>query len=53
MSAFYLKGVSPPHVTINQIFAGMMPYMLIILFCMALIYIWPGVVLWLPNYLYR
>ncbi|MBJ7407707.1 MAG: TRAP transporter large permease subunit, partial [Bradyrhizobium sp.] len=30
MSAFYLKGVSPPHVTLNQIFAGMMPYMLIV-----------------------
>ena len=28
MSAFYLKGVSPPHVTLSQIFAGMMPYML-------------------------
>src|SRR5262249_55045047 len=27
MSAFYLKGVSPPHVTLNQIFSGMMPYM--------------------------
>src|SRR5262249_26313770 len=25
MSAFYLKGVSPKHVTLNQIFAGMMP----------------------------
>ena len=30
MSAFYLKGVSPNHVTLNQIFAGMMPYMLIV-----------------------
>ena len=52
MSAFYLKGVSPPHVTINQIFAGMMPYMLIVILCMALMYIWPGLTLWLPNYLY-
>jgi TRAP-type mannitol/chloroaromatic compound transport system permease large subunit len=52
MSAFYLKGVSPPHVTINQIFAGMMPYMLIVVVCMALMYIWPGLTLWLPQYLY-
>ena len=52
MSAFYLKGVSPPHVTINQIFAGMMPYMLIVVVCMVLMYIWPGLTLWLPNYLY-
>ncbi|HEV7617131.1 MAG TPA: TRAP transporter large permease subunit [Burkholderiaceae bacterium] len=52
MSAFYLKGVAPPHVTINQIFAGMMPYMLIVILCMVLMYLWPGMTLWLPNYLY-
>ncbi len=52
MSAFYLKGVSPPHVTINQIFGGMMPYMLIVIVCMVIMYVWPGMTLWLPNYLY-
>ena len=52
MSAFYLKGVSPPHVTLNQIFAGMMPYMLIVILCMVLMYVWPGLTLWLPKYLY-
>ncbi|SFN07686.1 TRAP transporter large permease subunit [Variovorax sp. OV329] len=52
MSAFYLKGVSPPHVTINQIFAGMMPYMLIVILCMVFMYVWPGLTLWLPKYLY-
>jgi TRAP-type mannitol/chloroaromatic compound transport system permease large subunit len=52
MSAFYLKGVAPKHVTLNQIFAGMMPYMLIVIVCMIIMYIWPGMTLWLPNYLY-
>jgi TRAP-type mannitol/chloroaromatic compound transport system permease large subunit len=52
MSAFYLKGVSPSHVTLNQIFAGMMPYMLIVVLCMVFMYIWPGMTLWLPRYLY-
>jgi len=52
MSAFYLKGVSPPHVTLNQIFAGMMPYMLVVILCMVIMYLWPGMTLWLPNYLY-
>jgi TRAP-type mannitol/chloroaromatic compound transport system permease large subunit len=52
MSAFYLKGVSPKHVTLNQIFAGMMPYMLVIILCMVIMYLWPGMTLWLPNYLY-
>ena len=52
MSAFYLKGVAPKHVTLNQIFAGMMPYMLIVILCMVIMYVWPGMTLWLPNYLY-
>jgi len=52
MSAFYLKGVSPKHVTLNQIFAGMMPYMIIVLICLVFMYIWPGMTLWLPEFLY-
>jgi TRAP-type mannitol/chloroaromatic compound transport system permease large subunit len=52
MSAFYLKGVAPKHVTLNQIFAGMMPYMLIVIVCMVIMYLWPGMTLWLPRYLY-
>jgi TRAP-type mannitol/chloroaromatic compound transport system permease large subunit len=52
MSAFYLKGVAPKHVTLNQIFAGMMPYMFIVLICLAFMYIWPGMTLWLPEFLY-
>jgi TRAP-type mannitol/chloroaromatic compound transport system permease large subunit len=52
MSAFYLKGVAPKHVTLNQIFAGMMPYMIIVIICMVIMYLWPGMTLWLPNYLY-
>jgi TRAP-type mannitol/chloroaromatic compound transport system permease large subunit len=52
MSAFYLKGVSPKHVTLNQIFAGMMPYMIIVCICLAFMYIFPGMTLWLPEFLY-
>jgi TRAP-type mannitol/chloroaromatic compound transport system permease large subunit len=52
MSAYYLKGVAPPHVTLTQIFGGMMPYMAVIMLCMVIMYIWPGMTLWLPGYLY-
>ncbi|AHK45831.1 putative TRAP C4-dicarboxylate transport system permeaseDctM subunit [Ensifer adhaerens OV14] len=52
MSAYYLKGVSPPEVTLSQIFAGMIPYMLIVILCMVIMYVWPGMALWLPYYLY-
>jgi TRAP-type mannitol/chloroaromatic compound transport system permease large subunit len=53
MAAFYLKGVSPPHVTLNAIFAGMMPFMVIQVIALALLYIFPGIGLWLPSVLYK
>ncbi len=53
MSAFYLKGVSPPHVTLNQIFAGMIPFMGIQIVAIVLLYIWPQIGLWLPQVLYK
>ncbi|WP_332827165.1 TRAP transporter large permease subunit [Ramlibacter sp.] len=52
MSAFYLKGVSPPHVTLNQIFLGMMPFMGIQVLAIILLYQWPAIGLWLPSVLY-
>ena len=53
MAAFYLKGVSPKHVTLNQIFAGMMPFMGIQILALTLLYIFPGIGLWLPQLLYK
>jgi TRAP-type mannitol/chloroaromatic compound transport system permease large subunit len=52
MAAFYLKGVSPPHVTLNQIFAGMMPFMGIQLIALVLLYVFPQIGLWLPSVVY-
>jgi TRAP-type mannitol/chloroaromatic compound transport system permease large subunit len=40
-------------VTLNQIFAGMMPFMGIQLLALVLLYIFPGIGLWLPNLLYK
>ncbi len=52
MAAFYLKGVSPPHVTLNAIFAGMMPFMGIQLVALVLLYLFPSIGLWLPQLVY-
>jgi tripartite ATP-independent transporter DctM subunit len=52
MSAFYLKGISPPHVTLNQIFNGMYPFLAIQLLCLFLTWYFPELTLWLPRYLY-
>ncbi|HMO48192.1 MAG TPA: TRAP transporter large permease subunit [Rubrivivax sp.] len=53
MAAFYLKGVSPPHVTLNQIFLGMLPFMGIQIIAIVLLYQFPGIGMWLPSVLYR
>jgi TRAP-type mannitol/chloroaromatic compound transport system permease large subunit len=52
MAAFYLKGVSPPHVTLNQIFRGMLPFMGIQIIAIVMLYVLPEIGLWLPKTLY-
>ena len=53
MAAFYLKGVSPPHVTLNQIFGGMLPFMGIQIVALILLYMFPEIGLWLPSVIYK
>ena len=53
MAPFYLKGVAPPQVTINEIFRGTMPYIWIVVLFMVLMYAFPQMALWLPDYMYR
>jgi tripartite ATP-independent transporter DctM subunit len=53
MAAFYLKGVAPPHVSLADIFKGALPFVSMVFLCMALVYAFPQLVLWLPDYLYR
>ena len=48
MAAYYLKGVAPPHVRLNQIFAGALPFVFMVFLTMTLVYIFPGIALWLP-----
>ena len=53
MAPFYLKGVAPAWVNINDIFRGVLPYMLIVIVSMIMLYTFPQIGLWLPNQLYR
>jgi tripartite ATP-independent transporter DctM subunit len=52
MAAFYLKGVAPPWVKLTDIFNGALPFVFMVFATMALVYIFPGLALWLPDYLY-
>ena len=52
MSAYYLKGVSPPEVRLSQIFNGCMPYMGIVVLSMIIVYMFPQTIYWLPSLVY-
>ena len=52
MSAYYLKGVLKNQIELMQIFKGIIPYLGIVIFCMVLMYQFPGLALWFPDYLF-
>ena len=52
MAAYYLKGVAPPHVQLMDIFRGVMPFLSMVILAMVLLYIFPGIALWLPDHWY-
>ncbi len=52
MSAYYLKGVAPPHIQLMEIFRGIMPYLGIVILTMVLVYVFPEIALWLPDYFF-
>ncbi len=48
---FYLKGVAPPEVRIQQIYKGIVPFVLLQLFGLGLVIAFPDLALWLPRVL--
>lgn len=52
MSAYYLKGIAPPHVRLTQIFKGCFPFLGMVFIAMAIMYIFPEIVFWLPDKIY-
>jgi tripartite ATP-independent transporter DctM subunit len=52
MSAYYLKGVLKDQIELIEIFKGILPYLAIVIFSMVLLYQFPGIALWLPEYLF-
>ena len=52
MSAYYLKGIAPPHVQLWTIFKGCFPFLGMVFFTMILVYVFPKLMFWLPNLIY-
>ena len=52
MSAYYLKGIAPPHVQLNDIFKGNYPYLAMVVFAMIILYNFPQIAFYLPELVY-
>jgi TRAP-type mannitol/chloroaromatic compound transport system permease large subunit len=52
MAAYYLKGIAPPHVQLIDIFKGVMPFLAMVMISMILLYVFPEIAYWLPDYIY-
>jgi TRAP-type mannitol/chloroaromatic compound transport system permease large subunit len=51
-AAFYLKSVAPPEISLNTIFASMLPFVCLQAIGLAIVLFFPQVALWLPSVLY-
>jgi len=52
MAAYYLKGVAGDSIELIEIFKAIMPYLFIVIFTMVLMYNYPGIALFLPDYFF-
>jgi len=52
MAAYYLKGVAGDQIELLEIFKSIMPYLAIVIFTMILMYNFPGIALYLPDFFF-
>jgi tripartite ATP-independent transporter DctM subunit len=53
MSCYYLKGIAPPSVELMEIFKGALPFLSMVFIAMFILYMFPGIALWLPGQIYN
>ena len=52
-SLFYLRGVAPARVTTGMIYKGVIPFVLLQVVGLAMLFIWPDLATWLPELIYH
>ncbi len=50
---FYLKGVCPPEVEMSHIYRGIIPFVILQMLAVLIVFFWPSLVTWLPAFVYR
>ncbi len=49
---FLMRAFAPKEITMGDIYVSVWPFVLVMLGALALIMVFPGIALWLPNYMY-
>jgi len=52
-SLFYLRGVAPPRVTTGMIYRGVVPFVILQMVGLAILFIFPDLITWLPRLIYH
>jgi len=52
LALFYIKGVAPTTISMNQIYRGIIPFVILQMLCVTLVMIWPQIAMWLPHQLF-
>ena len=52
MAIFYLRGVAPPEISTNTVYRGVIPFIILQLIGLGVIFLWQDLVTWLPSQAY-
>jgi tripartite ATP-independent transporter DctM subunit len=50
---FLMRAMAPPEIGIRDIYSSITPFVLVMVFALALVMVFPEIALWLPNYIYE
>jgi TRAP-type mannitol/chloroaromatic compound transport system permease large subunit len=50
---FYIKGVCPPEIQMGHIYRGIIPFVILQMLAVIIVFLWPAMVNWLPAVVYR
>ena len=50
---FLMRAMAPPEIGVRDIYASIVPFVLVMILALALIIFFPQIALWLPNYIYQ
>ncbi len=49
---FLMRAMAPPEVSLGDIYRSIIPFVFVMAAALAIIMLFPGIALWLPNYVY-